>query len=41
MPITTNGLGFEDALRKMLSTPPPAASKPAKRVTVRKPKRKK
>jgi len=29
--ITTNGLGFEDALRKMLGTKPPASSKSAKK----------
>jgi hypothetical protein len=38
--ITTNGMGFEDALRKMLNTPPPASSKSAKKFA-RKPRRKK
>jgi hypothetical protein len=38
-PITTNGLGFEDALRKMLNTPPPPSSKPAKKAAAKKNKR--
>jgi len=38
-PITTNGLGFEDALRKMLNTPPPPSSKSAKRAAAKKTKR--
>jgi hypothetical protein len=37
--ITTHGLGFEDALRKMLNTPPPPSSKSAKKAA-KKPKRK-
>jgi hypothetical protein len=38
--VTTNGLGFEDAVRKMLNTPPPPSSKSAK-LAAKKPKRKK
>jgi len=37
--ITTNGLGFKDALRKMLGTPPPPSSKSAKKAVAKKPKR--
>ncbi|MDR3457357.1 MAG: hypothetical protein P4N60_07920 [Verrucomicrobiae bacterium] len=39
-PITTNGLGFEDALRKMLNTPPPPSSKSAKKIAIKKPRAK-
>jgi len=38
--IPTNGLGFEDGLRKMLACPPPPSSKSAKK-SVKKPRRKK
>jgi hypothetical protein len=38
--VTTNGLNFEDALRKMLNTPPPPSSKSAKK-SDKKPRRKK
>ena len=39
-PLTTHGLGFEDALRKMLNTPPPPSAKSAKK-SAKKPRRKK
>jgi hypothetical protein len=38
--IPTNGLGFEDGLRKMLACPPPPSSKSAKK-SAKKPRRKK
>ncbi len=38
--ITSNGLGFEEGLRKMLNTPPPPSSKSAKK-SAKKPRRKK
>jgi len=35
------GLSFEDAVKRMINTPPPPSSKSAKLATAKKPKRKK
>jgi hypothetical protein len=41
MPVTSQGLSFEDGLAKMLGTPPPLSSKSAKRVAAKRQHRKK
>jgi hypothetical protein len=37
-PVSTHGLGFEDAMKVLIATPPMPTGKKAKRAAARKPK---
>ena len=36
--VSTHGLGFEAAMKRLIATPPPPTSKKAKQTTAKKPK---
>lgn len=36
--VTTHGLGFEAAMKRLIATPPPPTGKKAKRAAAKKPK---